>query len=44
MSTNAEFFAKNAGHFRDGVYRNDSEYDLISLVVADNVPTEVYCL
>ena len=44
MSTDAEFFAANAGHFRDGVYRDDSEYDLISLVVVDNVPIEVCCL
>jgi hypothetical protein len=44
MSTDAEFFAENAGHFRDGVYRDDSEYDLISLVVVDNVPIEVCCL
>ncbi|KAM0696158.1 hypothetical protein Q7P36_004641 [Cladosporium allicinum] len=41
MFTDAEFFAENAGHFRDGVYRDDSEYDLISLVVADNVPIEI---
>jgi hypothetical protein len=41
MTTDAEFFAENARHFLDGVYHDDSEYDLISLVVVDNVPIEV---
>jgi hypothetical protein len=41
MSTDAEFFAENAGYFPNGVYHDDSEYDLISLVVVDNVPIEV---
>lgn len=37
----AEFFAENAGHFRNGVYNDDSEYDFILLIVTDNVPVEV---
>lgn len=37
----AEFFAENSGHFRNGVYNDDSEYDFILLIVTDDVPVEV---
>jgi hypothetical protein len=40
----AEWFAKNAAAFPDAWYPDDDEFssDLISLVVADDVPVEVH--
>jgi hypothetical protein len=42
MTTDADFFAENARHFPNGVYHDDSEYDLISLVVVDDVSIKVF--
>jgi hypothetical protein len=37
----AKFFAENAKSFPKGIYLDDSDYDLISLVVVDDVSVEV---
>lgn len=37
----AEFFAENAKSFPKGIYLDDRDYDLISLVVVDDVSVEV---
>jgi len=38
----AKFFAENAHSFPKGTYLDDSDYDLISLVVVDDVSVEVH--